>query len=119
LKCRWRSTRSGLPDAPNHRSGLSLLASAVKDAKSGLERIQHTNRLKILSPRSTANAVDRGPDNFAEIRIDGVDLAAKLKALLRKAAGRSVESLWNGIVVLLDAFPPDECANCSTGYASF
>ena len=38
-------------------------------------------------------------------------LFAKLKALLRKAAERSVESLWNRIACLLDAFTPDECAN--------
>ena len=38
-------------------------------------------------------------------------LFAKLKALLRKAAERSVDGLWNRIALLLDAFPPDECAN--------
>ena len=47
-------------------------------------------------------------------------LFAKLKALLRKAAERSVEGLWNRIARLLDAFPPDECANYfrNAGYAS-
>jgi transposase len=47
-------------------------------------------------------------------------LFAKLKALLRKAAERSVEGLWNRIASLLDAFPPDECANYfrNSGYAS-
>jgi len=38
-------------------------------------------------------------------------LFAKLKALLRKAAERSIEGLWNRIACLLDAFQPDECAN--------
>jgi transposase len=38
-------------------------------------------------------------------------LFAKLKPLLRKAAERSVESLWNRIARLLKAFQPDECAN--------
>jgi len=33
------------------------------------------------------------------------------KAALRKAAERSVESLWSRIAILLDIFPPDECAN--------
>jgi transposase len=48
-------------------------------------------------------------------------LFAKLKALLRKAAERSVEGLWNRIAALLDAFSPDECANYfrNAGYASF
>lgn len=47
-------------------------------------------------------------------------LFAKLKAALRKAAERSVESLWNRIAALLDSFPPEECANYfrNAGYAS-
>src|ERR1700710_1869650 len=47
-------------------------------------------------------------------------LFAKLKALLRKAAERSVESLWNRIACLLDAFRSDECANYfrNSGYAA-
>lgn len=47
-------------------------------------------------------------------------LFAKLKALLRKAAERSVESLWQRIATLLDAFPASECANYfrNAGYAS-
>ena len=36
---------------------------------------------------------------------------AKLKALLRKAAERTVEGLWTAIGSLLDAFTPVECAN--------
>jgi transposase len=38
-------------------------------------------------------------------------LFAKLKALLRKAAERSVEGLWTRIAALLSAFTSDECAN--------
>ena len=47
-------------------------------------------------------------------------LFAKLKALLRKAAERSVEGLWNRIACLLDAFLPDECTNYfrNSGYAA-
>ena len=43
---------------------------------------------------------------------------AKLKALLRKAAERTVEGLWRAIGKLLDAFTPSECANCfpAAGY---
>ena len=45
---------------------------------------------------------------------------AKLKALLRKAAARTRDALWDAIAQVLDAFPPDECANYLThaGYAS-
>jgi transposase len=43
---------------------------------------------------------------------------AKLKALLRKAAERTVDGLWNAIGRLLDLFPPTECANylANSGY---
>ena len=37
-------------------------------------------------------------------------LFAKLKALLRKAAEREIEALWNRIGKLLEAFSPNECA---------
>jgi len=44
---------------------------------------------------------------------------AKLKALLRTAARRTVDGLWNAIGSVLDAFAPDECrkyiTNC--GYS--
>jgi transposase len=37
---------------------------------------------------------------------------AKLKAMLRKAAERTVDALWDRIAQILDAFTPHECANC-------
>jgi transposase len=45
---------------------------------------------------------------------------AKLKALLRKAAERTVEATWRRIGQLLDHFTPAECANylANSGYAS-
>jgi len=36
---------------------------------------------------------------------------AKLKSLLRKAAARSIEAMWDVIGQLLKAFSPQECAN--------
>jgi transposase len=39
---------------------------------------------------------------------------AKIKALLRKAAARTVEALDAAIATALDAFTPDECANYFT-----
>lgn len=43
---------------------------------------------------------------------------SKLKALLRKAAERTVEGLWTAIGRFLDAFTPQQCANyfASAGY---
>jgi transposase len=44
--------------------------------------------------------------------LNPIELAfAKLKALLRKAAERTVAGLWDRIGQLLDAFTPEECAN--------
>jgi len=45
---------------------------------------------------------------------------AKLKALLRKAAERSIKDLWKTIGNLLDRFQPDECMNYirNCGYGS-
>ena len=45
-------------------------------------------------------------------------LFAKLKALLRKAAKRSIDALWNEIGELLNTFSSTECANyfASSGY---
>jgi transposase len=36
---------------------------------------------------------------------------AKLKTLLRKAAERTVDDLWDAIADLIDLFTPQECAN--------
>jgi transposase len=43
---------------------------------------------------------------------------AKLKALLRRAAERTIEGLWNAIGRLIDTFTPSECANyfAAAGY---
>lgn len=45
---------------------------------------------------------------------------SKLKALLRKAANRTVDTLWTEIGRILDRFTPHECANyfASCGYVS-
>lgn len=47
-------------------------------------------------------------------------LFAKLKALLRKAAARTRDALWDKIGEVLDAFSAEECANYfrHAGYAS-
>ena len=43
---------------------------------------------------------------------------SKLKAILRKAAARTVPELWDAIRVALTCFTPHECANffTATGY---
>ena len=43
---------------------------------------------------------------------------SKLKALLRKAAERTVESLWTAIGQILQTFNPKECRNylAAAGY---
>lgn len=39
---------------------------------------------------------------------------AKLKALLRKAAERTRDALWNAVATAIEAFAPTECANYFT-----
>ena len=43
---------------------------------------------------------------------------AKLKAILRKAAARTIPELWDAVRDALPQFTPDECANyfTATGY---
>jgi transposase len=58
-------------------------------------------RLRLLPPYS--------PD------FNPIELAfAKLKALLRKAAARTIPQLWTEIAAALPTFAPDECANYFT-----
>ncbi len=48
-----------------------------------------------------------------------IELAfSKLKAILRKAAARTIHELWQAIAQSLDAFSPDECKNyfAAAGY---
>lgn len=61
--------------------------------------------LRLLPPYSP----DLNPIEFA---------FSKLKARLRKAAGRTKDALWNAVTAALDAFSPDECGNMftATGY---
>ncbi len=48
------------------------------------------------------------------------DFFAKLKALLRKAAGRSTDTLWEEIALLLNSVSSEECSNYfeACGYVS-
>ena len=43
---------------------------------------------------------------------------AKLKAMLRKAAERTIDGLWSAIGDIIDTFNPTECANyfAAAGY---
>ena len=43
---------------------------------------------------------------------------SKLKALLRKAAARTIPDLWDAIAKAIDEFPPEECRNyfAAAGY---
>ena len=44
--------------------------------------------------------------------LDPIEMAlAKLKALLRKAAARTVQGLWRRLGTLIQTFSPQECAN--------
>ena len=83
----------------------NLPAHKVKGVRSAIEASGAT--LLYLPPYS--------PD------LNPIEMAfAKLKALLRKAAARTRDSLWDAIAKVLAAFTPDECANylAHSGYPS-
>ena len=77
----------------------NLPAHKVSGARAAIERTGA--RLLFLPPYS--------PD-FNPIE----QAIAKIKALLRKAAARTVEGLDAAIAAALDTFTPDECANYFT-----
>ncbi len=77
----------------------NLPAHKVSGARTAMERAGAT--LLFLPPYS--------PD-FNPIE----QAFAKIKALLRKAAARTLEALEAAIAAALDAFAPDECANYFT-----
>ena len=49
------------------------------------------------------------------------NIFAKLKALLRSAAARTIPDLWTAVRAAFQAFTPDECRNCLTaaGYDAY
>jgi transposase len=70
-------------------------------------------REKMPPPRSLFSQPPYSPD-FNPIE----NAFAKLKALLRKGAERSIDALWHLIGMLIDTFTPQECANyfAAAGY---
>lgn len=84
----------------------NLAAHRNPDARQAIERAGA--RMMFLPPYS--------PD-FNPIE----NAFAKLKALLRKAAARTVEELWGAIADAIEAFKPGECGNyfAAAGYDAF
>jgi transposase len=73
-------------------------------------------KLRALIEASGASLLDLPPDSPDVNPIENA--FAKLKALLRKAAERTVEGLWTAIGRLIDVFTPTECATyfAAAGY---
>jgi transposase len=71
-----------------------------------------------LNPSSARRRMIRSPKQRRPAGRRGEQAFAKLKALLRKAAERTVNGLWAAIGALLGQFPPTECANylANSGY---
>jgi transposase len=69
------------------------------------------------TPRSTASTASSPASRLLYLPPYSPDLNpieqvfAKLKALLRRAATRTVDALWHAIGQALDAFSPAECAH--------
>ena len=73
----------------------NLPAHKVSGVKHSRRRARHVTLLPPYSP-------DFNPIEQA---------FAKLKALLRKAAARTVDDLWDAIAEIIELFTPTECAN--------
>lgn len=85
---------------------------------------------KLVFPAGAVIGCSAGFMNFARIKgsnnamLSGTQAAeaenafARLKALLRKAAERTVDGLWTAIGRIIDLFAPDECQNyfAAAGY---
>jgi len=56
---------------------------------------------------------------YSRLNLNPIEMAfSKLKALLRKAAARTRDDLWDAIASAIDAFTPAECQNyfAAAGY---
>ncbi len=89
----------------------NLPAHKVAGVRAAIERVGAT--LMFLPPPDRVRGRLYSPD-FNPIE----QAFAKLKALLRKAAARTVDALEDAIAAALDAFSPAECANyfANSGY---
>src|SRR3954451_20216506 len=103
-------THGAEPDAQSARQGLLTTQAKGRRMGRGLPRQPH--RSVICSP-DCPDLPPHSPD-FNPIE----NAFAKLKALLRKAAERTVEGLWTAIGRLIEVFTPTECANyfAAAGY---
>jgi hypothetical protein len=73
----------------------------------------------LRSAHSPAPHIWYGASESHKPRIDQAEAVSKLKAHLRKAQERTLDTLWPRIGKLLDLFKPIECANffANAGYA--
>lgn len=79
------------------------------------ELVRVSSRVREVAGASLVFLPKYSPD------LNPIEMAfSKLKALLRKAAERSTEALWNRIGLIIDGFTTDECANSFTaaGYGA-
>ena len=113
-----------LLDGPMH--GTALLAYVnqvlVPELKPGDSVI--TDNLPTHKVAGVPTAIERAGARLLylppySLDFNPIEMAfSKLKALLRKAAARTVDDLWQAVADSLDAFRPNECADCfaATGY---
>ena len=102
--------------APTLRSGDTVIMDNLSSHKRSSVRAMIEARgaqLSFLPPPDHVRGRLYSPD------FNPIEMAfAKLKALLRKAAERTVDGLWGAIGRLIDVFTPEECANyfAAAGY---
>src|SRR3954464_7144784 len=93
----------------HHNQGAILLKGSKGSAQ--VVRLWHAGTSSVLSSDDRASPL-AAPHSIYSPDFNPIENAfAKLKALLRKAAERTVEGLWTAIGRLVDVFTPIECAN--------
>ena len=121
-----RPAASSPPTSPTGRRTAPSSGPDRADARPGAAARRHRGDGQPWPPtRRPGSRGDRGPRRQLRYLpaycpdLNPIEQAfTKLKALLRKAAERSVDGLWTAIGRLLDLFPPAECANylANSGY---
>jgi hypothetical protein len=114
LLCRTEQTLVFVDARDESFLGLGVAVNAIDHLSSdvGLIWLDHDPTLS-RSPRASEGL---GCPDFNPIE----NAFAKVKALLRKAAERSVDGLWSAIGRIIDCFTQTECKNFFTaaGYAA-
>ena len=98
---------------------------AARPRTGGSSRLTHDNLSSHKSPRAIAMLRAKDCDLIVlppySPDLNPIEMAfSKLKTMIRKAAARTYQDLWNRVGRVCDLFPSRECSNCfkAAGYGT-